>query len=154
MYTCHFDELRSIVHRLRQRFLRIHVSASLQGRHGDREMGLVRRQIEEDCGIAVAQKALEVGVVCARTKTLLGCSGPLFHVVTDRDQGSLVVQTVELRQIDPLRHLTASHHTDTHRTHDPASPLSMSLPRGNRIDYFCQLRYVYWEFTLQGHQIV
>ena len=153
MRACRFDELRGIVHRLRQRFLSIYVSASLQRSHGDRHMGLVRRQIDDDFGIALAQKTLEVGVVRARAKALLGCSGPLFNAVTDGDQGGLVVQTVELREIDPLRHLTASHHTDTHRTHGPDSPLSMSLPRGNRIDHVCQLRHVYWECTLQAHQV-
>ena len=103
MRTCRFDELRGIVHGLRQRFLRIYVSASLQRSHGDRHMGLVRRQIDDDFGIALAQKTLEVGVVRARAKALLSCSGPLFNAVTDGDQGGLVVQTVELWEIDPLR---------------------------------------------------
>jgi hypothetical protein len=86
-------------------------------------MGLVRRQIDDDFGIALAQKTVEVSVVCARAKALLGCSGPRFDAVTDGDQGGLVGQAVELREIDPLRYLTAPHHTDIHRVHGTAPPL-------------------------------
>ena len=98
-------------------------------------MGFVRRQIDDDFSVALTQKTVEVSVVRARTKALLGCSGPLLDAVTDGDQGGFVVQAVELREIDPLRHLTAPHHTDIHRAHGPEPPLLVSLPRGNRIDH-------------------
>src|SRR6266446_7416550 len=153
MRTRRFDQPRGIVYGLRHRFLSIHMSASLQGSHGDRHMGSMRRQIDDDFGIALAQKTLEVGVVRTCAKALLGGSGPLFDAVTDGDEGRLVVQTVELREIDPLRHLTAPHHTDIHRAHGPEPPLSVSLPRGNGIDHVCHLRYVHWELPLQAYQV-
>ena len=48
-------------------------------------MGPMRRQIDDDFGIAVAQKTLEVGVVRARAKALLSGAGPLFKSVTSND---------------------------------------------------------------------
>ena len=80
-------------------------------------MGFMWRQIDDDFGIALAQKTVEVGVVRTCAKALLGCSGALFDTVTDGDQGGLAVQAVELREIDPPRHRTAPHHTDMHHAH-------------------------------------
>jgi hypothetical protein len=98
-------------------------------------MGVVRRQIDDDFGITLAQKALQVGVVGARAKVLLGCPGPRFDAVTNGDQGCPVLQAVELWEIDLLRHRTAPHDTDMHRAHGPEPPLSVSWPRGHGIDY-------------------
>src|SRR5262245_37309760 len=99
MRTRRFDELRGIIYGLCHGFLSIHVSTSLQGSHGDWHMGFVRRQIDDDFGIALTQKTVEVGVIRTRSKALLGCSSALFDAVTDGNQGGLVMQTVELREI-------------------------------------------------------
>ena len=88
-------------------------------------MGLVRRQIDDDFGVALTQKTVEIGIVGARTEALLGRSCPLFNLVTDSNQGRLVLQAVELRKIDTLCHLTTSYHTNKYRAHGatPPSPL-------------------------------
>src|SRR5262245_5502788 len=94
-----FDQPCSIVHGLRHGFLSIHVSTSLQSSQRDRYMGTVRRQIDDNFGVALAQKTVQVSVVRARAKALLGCSGPLFYAVTDGDQSGLIVQAMEFWEI-------------------------------------------------------
>src|SRR5215831_1902679 len=86
-------------------------------------MGLVRRQIDDDLGIAVTQQTVEIGVVGAGTKAALGCPRPLFNLVTDRHKGHLVVQAVKLWQIDTLCHLAAPHHPNTYGAHGKNSLL-------------------------------
>jgi len=86
-------------------------------------MGLVRCQVDDDFGIALTQKTVEIGIVGARTEVLLGRSCPLFNLVTDSNQGRLVVQAVELRKIDTLCHLTTSHHSNIYGAHGATPPL-------------------------------
>src|SRR6516162_6662951 len=95
--------------------------ASRQGRPGDRHMGLVRRQIDDDFGVALTQKTVEIGVVGEGTEALLGRSCPIFNLVTDSDQGRLAVQAVKLRQIDTLCYLAAPHHPNIYGAHGEPS---------------------------------
>src|SRR5689334_7607060 len=90
-------------------------------------MGSVRRQIDDDFGIALTQKTVEIGVVRARTEVLLGCSCPFFNLVTDSDQGRLIIQAVKLWKIDALRHLTAPHHPNIYGAHGE-TPLLLRSP--------------------------
>src|SRR5262245_33787814 len=86
-------------------------------------MGLVRRQIDDDFGVALTQKSVEICVIGARTEVLLGCFCPLFNLVTDSDQGRLVVQAVKLWKIDPLCHLAAPYHPNIYGAHGETPPL-------------------------------
>ena len=81
-------------------------------------MGLMRRQIDDDLGVALTQKTVEIGIIRARTEALLGCSCPRFNLVADSDQGRLIMQPVKLWKIDTLRHLTAPHHPNIYGAHD------------------------------------
>jgi len=85
-------------------------------------MGLVRRQIDDNLGVALKQKTVEIGVIGARTEALLGCSRPLFNLVTDRYKGRLAVQAVKLWQIDTLCHLAAPHHPNSYGAHGETPP--------------------------------
>src|SRR3974377_1184701 len=89
-------------------------------------MGLVRRQIDDDFGVALTQKTVEIGVIGARTEALLGCFCPLFDLVTDSDQGRLVVQAVKLWKIDPLCHLAAPYYPNIYGAHGETPPLLRS----------------------------
>ena len=52
-------------------------------------MGVVRRQIDDDFGVALTQKTLEVGVVRMRAKALLGCSGSVRRVTNFGGSGQV-----------------------------------------------------------------
>src|ERR1700736_4569348 len=95
-------------------------------------MGLMRRQIDDDLGVALTQKTVEIGIIRARTEALLGCSCPRFNLVADSDQGRLIMQPVKLWKIDTLRHLTAPHHPNIYGAHDEIPPPPTTLVRTRR----------------------
>src|SRR5215472_15515307 len=90
-------------------------------------MGLVRRQIDDDFGVALTQKSVEICVIGARTEVLLGCFCPFFDLVTDGDQSRLAVQTVKLWEINALCHLAAPYHPNIYGAHGETTPLLRSL---------------------------